>query len=86
MSLCSSCRASIIWAVTDNGKRMPLDVQVDLAGEFWLEAGATKGTTIAHAVRSVAMPPGAPRYRSHFATCPHAGQHRKEKGGQHGSW
>lgn len=68
MSTCRSCGAEILWAVTANGKRMPLDAQ-PVPGLF--------------AIRDLpghdpeATSPPISVYRSHFATCPNADQHRK---------
>jgi hypothetical protein len=61
---CRSCNAAIIWATTENGKSMPLDAApVAQVGVFMFDNGYAKA------------PPKV--YRSHFATCPNADQHRK---------
>lgn len=63
---CKSCGAEIIWTVTDKGKRMPVDAAPE--HRFTLvRQGAD--------MRAVYVPV----YTSHFATCPHADEHRKEK-------
>lgn len=60
---CRSCGAAIIWAER-GGRRMPLDaVPVDQRGLFNFDNG------YALTPRTV--------YRSHFATCPNAAQHRR---------
>jgi hypothetical protein len=67
---CRSCQAPIRWAPSARtGKPMPLDAAPHPAGTFVITA-----TGVA------AYSPGSPepRYRSHFANCPHAGQHRKK--------
>jgi len=71
-SRCSSCDAPIIWAVTDAGKRMPLDAEPAPDGNVVLtrvggQARARKGSEFG---------PNMPRHKSHFATCPNANQHR----------
>jgi hypothetical protein len=75
---CRSCRKPIQWAVTEKGRRMPIDVEPAADGNIVLQ------------VRGRFMPPLAivrgavliddnneKRYKSHFATCPNAAQHRK---------
>lgn len=73
MSACRSCGAEILWAVTENGKRIPLDADpsiVKTPGAFELR-GDDPPLAIAARSRRV--------FVSHFATCPHAAQHRKGK-------
>lgn len=71
MSLCRSCNAEIIWAVTDSGKRMPLDAEPAErpTGLFTLDTSCDPphATSAAH----------QPVYLSHFVTCPNADQHRR---------
>lgn len=76
MPNCRSCGAEIIWAVTELGKRMPLDAEPAErpTGLFRIqreEDGAVRAFSVS----------GQPVYLSHFATCPHADQHRKEPDG-----
>lgn len=70
VSSCRSCGARVIWTVTENGKRMPVDEAPSADGRFVLELDG-------HAVVAVY---GAPApwtgYASHFATCPNAGEWR----------
>jgi hypothetical protein len=69
---CSSCGAEIIWAISDNGNRMPLDAKVEK--RFTLTFGDSSdpewNPPVAHLANT---------YISHFATCPNAAQHRKSK-------
>lgn len=69
MSACRSCNAEIIWAVTEAGRRIPLDAEPvksdELRGLFVLYDGPER------VARTV-----PPVYRTHFATCPNADQHR----------
>jgi hypothetical protein len=70
VSQCSSCRAAIIWATTPRGKNISLDVAQVAGGNVELRSG----------VAFVVKPePGVVRYRSHFATCPNAGEHRQPR-------
>ncbi len=76
MSRCRSCQAEIIWAITEAGKRIPLDDEPALetpAGLFTLDSNwPGEGGP-----RAISAAAGARLYRSHFATCPNADQHRK---------
>jgi hypothetical protein len=79
VSRCRSCNAEILWARTERGKKMPLDADAytglapgglfvlreidDWDGPLALAAWGLLGTE--------------PHYRSHFATCPDAADHRK---------
>ena len=81
MSRCRSCGAEVRWALTERGKRMPLDpdpyVGDSPAGLFVLRGHDQLVPT------AVAVPPdafsGEPLYRSHFATCAQADQHRRSR-------
>jgi hypothetical protein len=77
-SRCRSCRAPIIWAQTENGKQMPLDAEPydgdDPRGLFVFRH--VDQVVYAMAVTPDAFP-AEPVYRSHFATCPHAAEHRR---------
>lgn len=63
-SECRSCGAEIIWAVTENGRKMPVDAQPTTSGNLILEPGNPP------LARYVA--PWAGQHVSHFATCPGA--------------
>lgn len=67
MSTCRSCGAEIIWALTDSGKRMPVDAEP-------VEGGNLRLIPDGDVVRvEVVMGGGAPlQHRPHFATCPEA--------------
>lgn len=72
---CRSCGAPIYWALTGAGKRMPVDAEPSQAGtvELRLRSGAI--VAIVHG-----SPDGAGAWRtSHFATCPNADAHRRDK-------
>ena len=62
---CRSCDAPIIWALTERGRRIPLD------------AVPTTGAILVPGTPPTAK--FGPVYVSHFATCPNADQHRKPK-------
>ena len=78
--VCRSCKAPIRWALTDRGKRMPLDVEPNPLGE-WRLAARRPGEL----PRAVYVPEdlraglAGELMMPHFATCPHADQHRRRK-------
>ncbi len=77
-SICRTCRAPIRWAATEHGRKMPLDADPYTGPE----PGGLFAVRYVNGERiAVAAPPaafeGEPLYRSHFATCPQADQHRK---------
>lgn len=73
---CRSCGAQIIWirsAKTDN--LLPLDAEPVPDGNTYILDGKAviqKGDIFDEMI-------DGPRYKSHFATCPNAQQHRKAK-------
>lgn len=74
---CSSCDAEITWAiVAKSGKKMPVDALSTPDGNIvFLDVPDPSGTPL---VAYVSADVGAaPRYKSHFATCPDAGSHRR---------
>ncbi len=78
---CRSCGAPITFALTPKRRRIPLDVAPSPDGN--LELKLIAGEQYAFTVQ-----PGSgssPLYKSHFATCPQAAQHRRPhpKGGVH---
>lgn len=93
---CKSCSARVIWAMTGTGSRMPLDAEplgpgAPEAGSFILirdEDEAVRHDLFGGrepqlwAMRYIAVRDGVrTRYRSHFATCPQADEHRRKKAG-----
>lgn len=79
MSVCRTCAAPILWARTERGKRIPLDVDAyvgeDARGLFVLrEADDPEGPL---ALAAWGLEGTEPHYRSHFSTCPDAVAHRR---------
>jgi len=81
---CRSCGADVLWAEWASGKKMPVDAEPDMrpppkgGGLVLLRrdpAGADK--LIVEKWREE-HGPKRNRYTSHFATCPNAGDWRKE--------
>lgn len=68
MSTCSSCGAAIIWAITHNDKKMPLDAEPEKRAVA--RSKNLAGETVV-SIETVWVP--------HWVTCPNAAQHRKAK-------
>lgn len=74
---CDSCKAPIIWTVTDHAQRMPVDAQPVDANSGGGNVVLTPGRPVrARVVTNPANLFGKTVYRSHFATCPYAERHR----------
>jgi hypothetical protein len=64
-SVCKSCGASIIWAETEKGKKVPLDAKPE---KRYILVEHTRG------ISSVVL---RNTYLTHFVTCPDSKSHRK---------
>lgn len=64
---CRSCGADIIWALSDHGKRMPVNAEMASGSGFVLEGDPPRAR----------LSVGEAVHLSHFATCPQAGKWRK---------
>lgn len=74
----SNCRAPIVWAVTQNAKRMPVDVQPSPVGNIALRF--TGGPVPLAAVLDKTRAFGRRDLRtSHFATCPEGPSFRRRR-------
>lgn len=71
---CRSCAAPLLWAATENGRRIPLDPDPYMGDD-------PRGLFVLRGKIAIATTPdafaGEPVYRSHFATCPNAKEHRR---------
>jgi len=74
-SLCRSCGARIVWATTPTGASMPVDAAPAADGDRVLYPGP-RGWLV---LRVHESDDGKPRHKSHFATCPNAGAHRRPR-------
>jgi hypothetical protein len=87
--VCASCKAPVIWAMTENGKRMPVDAEPVESGTILLSHRLPAQPPVALVQRAAGLaklraehersPQEGPLrlFTSHFATCPHADQHRR---------
>lgn len=87
-SRCRACGASIIWALTDRGKRAPIDAEPNPErGNMVLwydDGGDAAGEPRVSSVASVELITGGTvpmreRRLNHFATCPEADRFQPEK-------
>lgn len=76
MPECKSCGADIIWKKTIKGRTIPLDPEPTQKGNVIISEA---GEALVYNSPAAIAPryADAPRYLSHFATCPNADQHRK---------
>jgi len=81
LSKCNSCGADIIWAVSREGNRMPINPDPVVNGNVILTERSGNQPPIATVLKKsqqddllLAL---EPRYVSHFATCPQSKQWRK---------
>lgn len=75
MPSCRSCGAEIVWALSGNEKRMPVDAEPTAEGNVAL----VEVDGDLHARVAAANLLEEPRYTSHFATCPNADAHRRPR-------
>lgn len=75
---CRSCQAPIRWAVTEAGKRIPVDVEPTPDGNMLL---SLDDPPVAAVVRpgELQLVDDGQRFVSHFATCEFADQHRRPR-------
>lgn len=67
-----------MWAITENGKTMPIDRTPDPKGNLILTGNRVEGKDEVHAISSRDELKGDEvRYMSHFATCKNASLHRR---------
>ena len=65
---CRSCSAEIEWAVTTNGRPIPLDLERHPYGNITLDDAGVAQVVV----------PGEGDRSSHFATCPDAARFRRK--------
>jgi hypothetical protein len=66
---CGRCGAQIVWGVTENGKRMPVDVGTTVDGNIVYRDGKIHVMTNDEIRELEAEDPDHPRFTPHFATC-----------------
>ncbi len=73
LSCCRSCGVSIQWCVTEKGERIPMDELPHEDGNMVIVIENHESVARQHLPL---LDADLPRYRSHFATCPQADEHR----------
>jgi hypothetical protein len=73
---CRSCNASIIWTITTNGKRMPIDAEPVEDGNVMVDEFSNANYLSAEQ-RQIYIAKGGKLFKSHFATCQFAETHRR---------
>lgn len=90
---CTSCGRPIVWALTETGRKMPVDPEpapaalIPEAREgnvvLWFEVdqqGRAVGQQhVSYATEEQMRDAKVPLWRSHFATCPHASRWRTRR-------
>jgi hypothetical protein len=80
--LCKSCGARVQWAMTERGKRMPVDYEPSPAGNILLQYRMNQPPLAVYlGADAIEHLDGLQRHRlftSHFATCPQAKRWRKK--------
>lgn len=81
MAECRSCGAPILWGETKAGKKMPIDAESSPSGTVRYRSGVGGATLefLTPLEAAAARLDGIKLHTSHFATCPHADEHRKPK-------
>jgi hypothetical protein len=77
---CRSCAAPILWAVTADRRSMPVNLEPDPDGNLdllWVSPGMQPRVLVVDPAQPTLD--DGPRYTSHFATCPNADQHRRNR-------
>ena len=80
MSRCKSCGKEIIWIKMASGKSMPVDAE-PISYKLDMHNGNLTLITPDGRVVKAFFDPGSDvvGYTSHFATCPNANAHRKDR-------
>ena len=84
VSFCRTCEAAIVWARTASGKRVPLDAEPREDGNVYVDDNGVAVYLTRDELERF-PPPAESRFVSHFATCPHAEEHRRATPGRRGS-
>lgn len=79
MARCASCEAEVVWVISEaTGSKMPVDAAPAPDGNLALTRKVDVGRVFARVIGKDEAFAGQ-RYKSHFVTCPHAGQWRGRK-------
>lgn len=78
---CRDCGAPIIWCVSEQGRRCPINADpVDGGNVFiYVDHGELVAQVLTKEKQTRAVDTGTPLRTSHFATCPAAEQRRRHR-------
>ncbi len=78
MTACRSCGATIVWAATSTGERIPLDPHPAVDGNIrtHTDRHGLRARVVGGTIDLFDPTDDGIRYISHFVTCPHADQWR----------
>jgi hypothetical protein len=81
---CRGCGAAMVWVASTKGGKVPLDPRPVPDGNLVFESANGLGEpskagepTVRYLRKGDVVPSGTAKYKSHFATCPEAGQFRR---------
>jgi hypothetical protein len=74
---CASCGAAIIWAQLQSSRRIPIDFEPHVQGNVVLSR--RPWGVLASPVKAMLAFGRKDLRRSHFATCPKADEHRRQR-------
>lgn len=72
LSRCRTCKATIFWATTEQGKTIPMDADPVVDGNMYRDGDTMRAVSLLNQPEE-----GTPLFKSHFATCSEPASHRK---------
>ena len=81
MPACRSCGSEILWAITVNGKPIPIDREPSADGNvrITMDTSGRRQALVLGPLDVELYPEGEPLYLSHFVTCPQSDEWRDGK-------
>lgn len=79
ISTCRGCDAEIVWATTELGKPIPVDVEPVADGNLALRLLPGLDAPVAHVLGPDEQQGDDARFQAHFASCPKADTFRRRR-------